>query len=260
VTITPSAQETHESPVRHQHPKQINSSSHERGKARSKQTDDTQRIIGDALARQQACVCSRALGPVAVRFPVGVAPAAGLPVARGARRHAAADAAALLARPAAHVLARVRAAPKVARAAAVCKASQVSKQTNTVIEARSSSKHDDEARIRAYLWPGRRSGAAQEPAGRHPPEQPVMMKQTRRAQNSNGGNHSRSLQMTRQLVGWFVTLVLLLLSRTRRDDATKATTTASLFGAMLTPQANEQGVLELSRELMAMGVAWLSRL
>jgi hypothetical protein len=77
-------------------------------------------------------VCSRALGPVAVRFPVGVAPAAGLPVPRGARRHAAADAAALEARPAAHVLARVRAAPKVARAAAVCKASQVSKQTRTV--------------------------------------------------------------------------------------------------------------------------------
>jgi hypothetical protein len=63
-----------------------------------------------------------------------------------------------------------------------------------------------------------------------------MMKQTRRAQNSNGGNHSRSLQMTRQLVGWLVTLVLLLLSRTR-SDATKATTTASLFGAMLSRSA-----------------------
>jgi hypothetical protein len=52
--------------------------------------------------------------------PVGVAAAAGLPVAGGARRHAAADAAALEARPAAHVLARVGAAPEVAGVAAVC--------------------------------------------------------------------------------------------------------------------------------------------
>jgi hypothetical protein len=63
---------------------------------------------------------SRALGLVAVRGPVRVALAACLPVPRRARRHAAADAAALEARPAAHVLARVRAAPQVARAAAVC--------------------------------------------------------------------------------------------------------------------------------------------
>lgn len=63
---------------------------------------------------------SRALGPVAVRGPVGVALAARLLVAGRARRHAAADAAALEARPGAPVLARLRAAPHVARAPAVC--------------------------------------------------------------------------------------------------------------------------------------------
>lgn len=62
---------------------------------------------------------SRALGLVAVRGPVGVALAARLLVAGRARRHAAADAAALEARPGADVLARVRAAPHVARAPAV---------------------------------------------------------------------------------------------------------------------------------------------
>ena len=63
---------------------------------------------------------SRALGPVAVRDPVGVALAARLLVAGRARRHAAADAAALEARPGAPVLPRLRAAPHVARAPAVC--------------------------------------------------------------------------------------------------------------------------------------------
>jgi hypothetical protein len=64
---------------------------------------------------------SRALvGPVAVRGPVRVALAAGLLVAGRARRHAAADAAALEARPGAPVLVRLRAAPHVAGAPAVC--------------------------------------------------------------------------------------------------------------------------------------------
>jgi hypothetical protein len=73
---------------------------------------------------------SRALGPVAVRGPVRVAPAAGLLVAGRPRRHAAAHAAALEARPAAHVLARVGAAPDVARAATVCILFATSDRTN----------------------------------------------------------------------------------------------------------------------------------
>lgn len=68
----------------------------------------------------RSLVRSRALGPVAVRGPVRVALAAGLLVAGRARRHAVAHAAALEARPGAHVLALVLAAPHVARPPAVC--------------------------------------------------------------------------------------------------------------------------------------------
>lgn len=55
-----------------------------------------------------------------MRDPVGVAPAAGLPVAGRARRDAAARAAAREAGAAAPLLVRVLAAPRVARPHAVC--------------------------------------------------------------------------------------------------------------------------------------------
>ena len=72
---------------------------------------------------------SRAFGPVAVRGPARVALAAGLLVAGRARRHAAAGAAAREARPGAPVLARVRAAPHVAGAAAVCTRARAGERT-----------------------------------------------------------------------------------------------------------------------------------
>jgi hypothetical protein len=118
---------------------------------------------------------SRALGLVAVRGPVGVALAARLLVAGRARRHAAADAAALEARPGADVLARVRAAPHVARAPAVCTdhprqtSAREQKDRACLYFARGCYTY---VRTYTYLWRGRRSGAAEEPVVGRRPEQP----------------------------------------------------------------------------------------
>jgi hypothetical protein len=194
---------------------------------------------------------SRALGLVAVRGPVGVALAARLLVAGRARRHAAADAAALEARPGADVLARVRAAPHVARAPAVCTdhprqaSAREQKDRACLYFARGCYTY---VRTYTYLWRGRRSGAAEEPVVGRRPEQPGRartgqaspgrvsgFKQRERERERSGGGRTR---MDEGCIcmhhAWFidwVTLVLLLVSR--RRDATKATTTASLLGAMV---------------------------
>ena len=99
-----------------------------------------------------------------MRGPVSVALAAGLLVAGRARRHAAAGFAAREARPGAPVLARVLAAPHVAGAAAVCahagERTRKQKVSRELGDAKNE-KHRGRREARAYLWRGRRSGAAE---------------------------------------------------------------------------------------------------